>query len=70
MKQHEDFPQDGLPQKDVDPGVQDLVPCGHPYRCQQTETGRFIFSSGAENDHMDLEYKIMQSEILELKKIP
>lgn len=28
-----DFAKDGATQQDVDPGVEDLIPCGHPNAC-------------------------------------
>lgn len=37
VQQREDFPQDRFPQEDVDPGVQDLVPRGHPDHHQKTD---------------------------------
>lgn len=53
VKQHEDFPENSLPQQDVDPRVQDLVPRSHAYS-QQTKRRRLIRGSGTQNGDMDL----------------
>lgn len=62
VKQHEDFPQDSLPQEDVDPGVQDLVPRGHSYQCQQMETRGLSIGADTENDDMDLGIRIKEKQ--------
>ena len=53
-EQLEDFPQHGLPQQDVHPGVQDLVPRGHTDQDQQSERRGLFFGSGAEDEDVNL----------------
>lgn len=55
VQQREDFPQDRFPQKDVDPGVQDLVPCGHADHHQKTDRRWLVFSSDAQYDNVNLQ---------------
>lgn len=54
IQQSEEFPQDCLPQKDVDPGVQDLVPRGHTDHHQKADRWWIIFISDAQYNNVDL----------------
>lgn len=54
VEQHEDFLQNSLPQQDVDPGVEDLVPCGYTHHHQKSDRPGHVFASGAQHDDMEL----------------
>lgn len=54
MQQREEFPQDCLPQKDVDPGVQDLVPSGQTNYHQKADRWGPVLGSDAQYDNVDL----------------
>ena len=54
VHQQEEPLEDGLPQEDVDPGVQDLVPGGHADCQQQAGKRTLALDLGAQYDDVNL----------------